>query len=140
VPRDAIRKPAVTQAASAVGRIAPVREWLQPRQRGISALGPVVMEGRDIGTVIFPDTPHKFFITASPDVRAARRLAQAGETRAGATQAAVAAEIAARDEADRNREVAPLRPAPDAVLINSDKLSAEAVAALILGHIEGTRE
>lgn len=137
VPLPAIRAPAVVAAVSFVARIPEVRAWLLGRQRAAAGLGLLVMEGRDIGTVVFPDTPHKFFITASPEVRARRRLAQAGETPAGATVASVAAEIAERDRLDSTRAVAPLRPAPDAELIDTDPLTAEQVAERIAERVRG---
>lgn len=132
VPQGPIRSAAVAAVVSLVARIPTVREWLRDRQRECCALGTVVMEGRDIGTVILPDAPFKFFITASPEERARRRLRQAGEIAAGATVASVAAEIAERDRLDSSRAVAPLRPAPDAIVINTDGVPAEEVAERIL--------
>lgn len=141
VPQEQIRGAAVAAAVSFVARIPDVRTWLVQRQRETVRLGLVVMEGRDIGTVIFPEAAYKFFVTASPEVRARRRLGQAGETAAGATVASVAAEIAARDRIDSSRAVAPLRPAADAVVINTDDLTAEAVteriAALVTARVPG---
>ena len=79
------------------------------------------MEGRDIGTVVFPDAKYKFFLSASPLARAKRRLAQDGETVDGATLESVAAEIAARDKQDSERAIAPLKQAADAIAVdNSD--------------------
>ncbi|MFA4943723.1 MAG: (d)CMP kinase [Lentisphaeria bacterium] len=131
VPQAAIRAPAVAADVSHVAKIPAVREWLLGRQRETRRLGLVVMEGRDIGTVVFPDAPFKFFVTAAPEVRARRRLLQAGETADGATVASVAAEIAERDRLDSTRAVAPLRPAADAVVIDTDALTAAAVAERI---------
>ena len=85
------------------------------------------MEGRDIGTAVFPDAKYKFFLTASPRVRALRRLAQGGETPDNATVDSVAAEIAERDRQDMNRSVAPLKQADDAVFIDSSGMTAEEV-------------
>ena len=110
---------------SFVAAIPGVRDWLRDRQRATRELGTVVMEGRDIGTVILPDASHKFFMTASPEVRGRRRLAQAGEVPDGATLASVTAEIAERDHLDSTRAVAPLRPAADAVLVDTDALDAQ---------------
>ncbi len=135
VPAEKIRAPEVAAAVSQVAKIAAVRDWMLERQRAARAVGTLVMEGRDIGTVVFPETPHKFFVTASPEVRARRRLAQAGETPDGATVESVAAEIAERDRIDSTRAVAPLRPAPDAVLVNTDAFTAEQVADLIAGTV-----
>ncbi|MBT3379859.1 MAG: (d)CMP kinase [Lentisphaerae bacterium] len=137
VPPDRIRNATVTRQVSYAARIPGVRIWMRSRQRDSRSLGTVVMEGRDIGTVILPDAPHKFFITASPEVRARRRLGQEGETDAGATVAAVAAEIAERDRIDSTRAVAPLKPADDALIINTDALTAEQVVDKIMASIEG---
>lgn len=137
VSQAAIRSPRIAQVVSFVARIPAVREWLRVRQRATVRLGRIVMEGRDIGTVIFPQTPHKFFLSASPDVRAARRLAQAGETADGATLPSVAAELAVRDRIDRTRAVAPLRPASDAVIIDTASLTAAQVADCIAAHVQG---
>lgn len=132
VPREAVRAPDVARAVSFVARIPEVRSWLLQRQREATALGTVVMEGRDIGTVVLPDAPLKVFITATPEVRARRRLRQDGETAPGATVASVAAEIAARDEIDSRRAVAPLRTAADAHVVDSSDLTVEQVVDRIL--------
>ncbi len=137
VPQEAIRAAAVAAVVSHVARLPEVREWLRQRQRDCCALGTVVMEGRDIGTVILPDAPFKFFITASPLERARRRLAQPGEVAPGATVESVAAEIAERDRIDSSRPVAPLRPAEDAITINTDGLAPDAVADRVVGVIRG---
>ncbi|OGV64008.1 MAG: cytidylate kinase [Lentisphaerae bacterium RIFOXYB12_FULL_65_16] len=135
VPMGRIRAPDVARIVSHVAAIPAVREWLRERQRATRRLGTIIMEGRDIGTVILPDASHKFFLTASPEVRARRRLAQAGEVPADATVASVAAEIAERDRIDSTRPVAPLKPAADAVLINADDLTVEQVVEAMLRHI-----
>ncbi len=89
------------------------------------------MEGRDIGTVIFPDARVKFFVTASLKERARRRLAQNGEVSAGADLDAVAEDIRRRDEQDSQREAAPLRPADDAIMVDTTDLSIEQVVQLL---------
>lgn len=137
VPQEAIRAAAVAAVVSHVARLPAVREWLRQRQRDCCALGTVVMEGRDIGTVILPDAPFKFFITASPMERARRRLAQSGEVAPGATVQSVAAEIAERDRIDSSRPVAPLRPADDAITIDTDGLTPDAVADRVVGIVRG---
>lgn len=137
VPQERIRAPETAAAVSQVARLPEVRTWMLERQRQTRRLGTIVMEGRDIGTVVFPDTPHKFFVTASPEVRARRRLAQAGETPSGATVASVAAEITERDRIDSTRAVAPLKPAADAMVINSDALTAEQVTERIVAAVRG---
>ena len=131
VPQEAIRSPEISAIVSPVAAIPEVREWMLDRQRECKEVGIVIMEGRDIGTVIFPDAKFKFFVTASPMERARRRLAQKGEVAAGATLESVAADIARRDEIDSTRAVAPLRPAEDAVTIMTDGITAEEVADLL---------
>ena len=135
VPQEKIRAPEVAAAVSQVAKIRSVRDWMLERQRETRHVGMVIMEGRDIGTVVFPDTPHKFFVTASPEVRARRRLAQTGETVDGATVESVAAEIAERDRIDSTRAVAPLKPAADASIVNTDPYTAEQVADLIAAAV-----
>ena len=135
VPHDAIRSPAVSAIVSQVAAVPAVREWMLDRQRECKEVGIVIMEGRDIGTVIFPQAKFKFFVTASPMERARRRLAQKGEVADGATLESVAADIARRDEIDSTRAVAPLRPAEDAVTIMTDGISAEEVAELLAAAI-----
>jgi len=137
VAQEGIRAPEVARQVSFVARIPGVRDWLRERQRETRTLGTIVMEGRDIGTVILPDASHKFFITASPEERARRRLAQAGEVADGATLASVAAEIAERDRIDSTRAVAPLRPAADAVHLHTDALTADQVADRIIACVRG---
>ena len=120
-PGEKLRSSEIAAGASKVGTYPAVREELTRLQQKMSSLGWLVMEGRDIGTVIFPDAQFKFFITASPLERARRRLAQEGSA-AGESLEAVAAAIAARDEQDSKRAVAPLKPAADAEVVdNSDK-------------------
>jgi cytidylate kinase len=136
VPTDRIRSPDVARIVSHVAGIPAVRAWLRERQRATRRLGTIVMEGRDIGTVILPDASYKFFLTASPEVRARRRLAQTGEVPADATVASVAAEIAERDRIDSTRPVAPLKPAADAVLVDAEELTAAQVAEIMLRHIK----
>ena len=132
VSDDVLHTPAIASQVSYVARIPQVRSWLVERQRETVALGLVVMEGRDIGTVIFPDTPHKFFLTATPEVRARRRLAQGGDTLDSDTVEAVAARIAERDRIDSTRAVSPLRPAEDARVIDSSDLAPEEVTDIVV--------
>lgn len=132
-----IRSPEIAAQVSRFAALPAVREWLVARQRDCADLGRIVMEGRDIGTVIFPRARHKFFLTASPEVRARRRLEQAGETAVGATVATVAAEIARRDEMDSTRKHAPLRRADDAVLIDSSGLDVAQVVDRIVRLVRG---
>jgi len=122
---DAIRSERVTRHVSAVAAIPEVRTWVNARQREAAAQHPsgVVVDGRDIGTVVFPEAPLKVFLTATPDERARRRLSQRGrEIGPGEVQRESQA-LAARDEADTTRPVAPLKPARDAVLLDSTALT-----------------
>jgi cytidylate kinase len=128
----AIRTPDVDRIASAVARLPKVREVLVARQREMGAQGGVVMEGRDIGTVVFPAADVKIYLDASEEERARRRAndsAHAGNT---AGQAAVAEAIKARDTSDRTRTVSPLTLAPDAVLIDTTDLPIPAVVDLVM--------
>lgn len=133
---SAIRAPEVAKLVSKIAAMENVRAWLIDRQRNLSKLGLLIMEGRDIGTVIFPDAKYKFFITASPEVRARRRLAQSGETPEGSTVASVAKEIADRDEMDSKRRIAPLKKADDAIFIDSSEMTVEEVVTRIASFIK----
>ncbi len=136
-PADsAIRSPDVAKHVSKIAAMENVRAWLIDRQRELAPLGLIVMEGRDIGTIIFPDAKYKFFVTASPEVRAKRRLAQSGETVAGSTVASVAREIAMRDDMDSKRKIAPLKKADDAILIDTSEMTVEEVVAKIVSHVK----
>jgi cytidylate kinase len=129
-----IRDEDVTSGASRVSVHPRVREWMVERQREMGAAGGVVMEGRDIGTVVFPHAEIKIFLDAAPEVRGVRRFAQvAGPdlTHAETSREALAvlAEMRARDQRDRNRVTSPLAPAEDAVVIDSTNLTLEQVIA-----------
>lgn len=134
--RSEIRTPEVAECVSSIAAIPAVREWLIERQRKFAKLGLIVMEGRDIGTVVFPNAEFKFFLTASPEVRAKRRLDQEGESAEGATIASVAEEIAKRDEMDMKREVAPLREAEDAIHVDSSEMTLEEVLGTIVSRVQ----
>lgn len=128
-----IRAPEVTGRVSAVSALPPVRDWVNQRLRGVAEAGhSLVVDGRDIGTVVFPDAPLKVFLTASPRTRAARRLAQRGEGETPAVLERETAALALRDEADSRRAVAPLRIAEDAVPLDGTGLSFEAQVAEIV--------
>lgn len=134
-PGAALRTPEVAAGASLVATQPEVRNYLLDVQRGFAGERLIVMEGRDIGTVIFPDADYKFFITASPEERARRRLAQSGEARDSATLAEVAREIAARDKQDSERAVAPLKPAEDAVVIDTTGFSLDEAVETVFRRI-----
>ena len=123
-PGEKLRSSEIAAGASKVGTYPAVREELKRLQQQMSSIGWLVMEGRDIGTVIFPDAQFKFFVTASPLERARRRLAQEGD-KAGGTLEEVAAAIAERDRQDSTRAVAPLKPADDAEFIDNSAMSPE---------------
>jgi CMP/dCMP kinase len=120
-----IRERDVTEAASRVSVHPKVREWMVSHQRAMGVAGGVVMEGRDIGTKVFPDADLKIFLDADPVVREQRRMAQ--QKIAGEVAAAVAADLRERDLRDRTRAASPLVAAPDAVVINSTSMSEDDV-------------
>ncbi len=133
-----IRDPAVTARVSAVSALPPVRNWVNQRLRGMADAGhALVVDGRDIGTVVFPDAQLKVFLTASPRTRAARRLAQRGEGETPAVLERETASLTLRDEADSRRAVAPLRLAEDAVPLDGTGLSFEAQVAEIVRLARG---
>ncbi|HVH09234.1 MAG TPA: (d)CMP kinase, partial [Gemmatimonadales bacterium] len=121
----AIRSERVTRHVSQLAAIREVRHWVNTRQReAVEAVTRgAVVDGRDIGTVVFPDAPVKVFLTASPAERARRRLAERGGRIDAAELAHEAEALAARDRADSTRPVAPLRAAADAVLVDTTALS-----------------
>jgi cytidylate kinase len=123
----AIREPRVTEAASKVSMVPGVRRAMREEQRRIGTAQSVVMEGRDIGTVVFPEAQLKVFLDADPQVRAARRAAESG----GEVER-IAAEIAERDRRDRTREAAPLTQAPDAEYLDTTRLTPAQVEEAIL--------
>ncbi len=123
--RDDLRTPEVDLAASAVASIAAVRAALLDFQRNFAASSGAVLDGRDIGTIVFPQAAVKLFITASLDVRAQRRFAERQIQGHTATLDEVRADLAARDEADRTRTAAPLRPADDAHVLDTSALDAD---------------
>jgi CMP/dCMP kinase len=122
-----IRERDVTEAASRISVHPGVREWMVSHQRAMGAGGGVVMEGRDIGTKVFPDADLKIFLDADPVVREQRRMEQ--QKIKGEVAAGVAADLRDRDRRDRTRAVSPLVAAPDAVLIDSTSLSEDEVVA-----------
>jgi CMP/dCMP kinase len=120
----AIRTPEVTAMVSAVSALPGVRAWVDERLRALARAGlSLVVDGRDIGTVVFPDATLKVFLTASPGTRAARRLAQRGESAPPETLRRETAALAERDAADSRRPVAPLRMAEDAIPLDGTELS-----------------
>ncbi len=124
-----LRNQTVTDAASRVSALPAIRAWMVRLQQEMGAGGGVVMEGRDIGTVVFPNADAKIFLDAAPEVRGMRRFDQLG-ARPAVQPADVIRELHARDDRDRNRADSPLKPAPDAVLLDSTNMTLdEAVKA-----------
>jgi len=123
-----IRSQEVTDAASRVSVFPAVRAWMVSLQQKMGAKGGVVMEGRDIGTVVFPYAQVKIFLDAAPEVRGMRRYEQLGAEPAQQPEEVIR-ELRARDERDRNRADSPLRPAADAVLLDSTQMTLEQVVA-----------
>lgn len=137
----AIRGPEVTAAVSAVSAHPEVRSLLVERQRAwVSVHGGGVIEGRDIGTVVFPDADVKLFLTADVDVRAERRRGDELAADRDAEVDAIQAEIERRDHRDSTRVTAPLRPAEDALIIDTTGLTVEGVIALILDALGAAGE
>jgi len=129
----AIRAPNVTAHVSAVSAVAVIREWVNIHLRSMVRAGmDVVVDGRDIGTVVFPEAVLKIFLTATPEARAGRRLVQQGSPTDPGTVAEEATLLAARDQADSTRALAPLRRADDAVDLDTTHLSfAEQVERIV---------
>ena len=122
---DAIRSERVTARVSELAALPGVRKWVNAQQRQTAKEHPagVVVDGRDIGTVVFPDAPVKVFLTATPEERVRRRVTQRGEALDPERLGRESQALAARDEADSTRAVAPLKPAPDALILDSTRLS-----------------
>lgn len=132
---EAIRGERVTQNVSVVAAIPEIRTWVNTQQRqaveGGGGRG-VVVDGRDIGTVVFPEAPLKVFLTATPDERARRRLSQRGDAVDVELVRRESQALAARDAADSNRQVAPLKAAADAVLLDTTALTLEEQVARVV--------
>ena len=131
--------PDVAAAVSTVAALPKIRAELVERQRAIAAQGPVVMAGRDIGTVVLPDARHKFFLTASVDERARRRQLEFHERGIDVPFEEVRAQIVERDRLDSTRAVSPLRAAPDAITIDSTDLQPEDVVARMRAAMDAAR-
>jgi cytidylate kinase len=133
-----VREEDVSQAASRVSVHPKVREWMVARQRELGASGGVVMEGRDIGTKVFPDADVKIFLDADPVIREQRRIQQ--HSSRGASAEAMAAELRERDRRDRTRANSPLVAAPDATVIDSTSLSEDEVLERIRALVQEKME
>jgi len=130
-----IRESDVTAAASRVSMHPLVRQFMVARQRELGASGGIVMEGRDIGTAVFPDAGVKVFLDADADIRAERRVLQNGSLSAEQKQQ-VLAELVARDQRDRTRSASPLIPEPDAVIIDTTHKSIDEVVEEMEGIVK----
>lgn len=145
VNRPDLRDERVSQAASRVAAIPAVRAALLAMQRRFAHAPPggkagAVLDGRDIGTVVCPDAEVKLFVTAAPEARAARRHKELLERGEASIYARVVEEMRARDARDRARAAAPMKPAPDAAVLDTSEMDAEAVFRAAMGIIESRRE
>jgi cytidylate kinase len=131
---DAIRAEAVGEGASRVAALPAVRAALLERQRAYRQAPGLVADGRDMGTVVFPDAATKVFLTASAEARAERRYKQLIEKGNSASLPALVADMQARDARDTARAVAPLKPAPDALLLDTTHIGIEAAVQAVLDH------
>lgn len=132
---EQVRTETAAAAASAIAALPPVREALKQKQRDFRKRPGLVADGRDMGTVIFPDAAYKFFLTASAEERARRRYLQLKAKGDDVNLASLLEEIRARDERDTQRAVAPLKPAADAIQLDSTALSIEQVLERILSEV-----
>jgi cytidylate kinase len=135
-----VRDVDVTSAASRVSVHPLLRAWMVEQQRLLGTSGGVVMEGRDIGTVVFPDAEVKIFLDAAPEVRGSRRYRQGGMPSGQITEEAVIQQLRERDARDRSRTESPLRPAPDAVILDSTGMTLDevlvAAEAIVRAHVQ----
>ncbi|MDO8585703.1 MAG: (d)CMP kinase [Armatimonadota bacterium] len=129
---EAIRTPEVTRLSSPVSAISGVRRRLVEMQREMGTAGGIVMEGRDIGTVVFPDAEVKVFLTASPEERARRRQLELAEKGIESSLDDLAAQMRERDDRDSSREDSPLRQAADAAPIDTDNMTIDQVVEAVL--------
>ncbi len=132
---SAIRSAEMGMVASRVSALPQVRQKLTELQRQIGAKGRIVAEGRDMGTVVFSNAPHKFFLDASAHERAKRRTLQLQEKGEKADEREILAQIEQRDHADASRDIAPLKAASDAITIDSSQISAENVVKFIVDQL-----
>jgi cytidylate kinase len=133
---DELRTETAAAAASAIASIPSVRQALVELQLSFRKAPGLVADGRDMGTVIFPDAPYKVFLTASAQERARRRYKQLKEKGLSVTLASLLREIEARDARDASRTVAPLKPAADAVLVDTTGMDIDSVVAKVLAVVQ----
>jgi cytidylate kinase len=133
---ETLYSPAVSELAATLSRRPDVRAFADRLQRERAARGPVVVEGRDAGTVVFPEAECKFYLDASPDARARRRFAEQRGGGGGTGLEAIRAAIGARDDADRTRSVAPLAQSEDATYVDSSDMTVDEVVELMAKEVE----
>ena len=139
-PGDELRSDEISRAASVVATFPAVREVLVEQQRKLAGEYSLVSEGRDQGTVVFPQANCKFFLTASPDVRAERRWNDLRAGNPAISKEMILREIEQRDERDRNRKAAPLKPAEDAIIIDNSNKTREEVVSLMAENVRKTMQ
>ena len=132
---DEIGSPEIGESASRLSTLGVVRARMRDLQRAAGARGGVAMEGRDIGTAVFPDAEFKFFLDASAEVRAERRWRELNARGVTITREEVLAQLLERDRRDRGRELAPLKPAPDAIVVDASRMSVEEVVTLMAQRV-----
>jgi len=135
-PGNELRSDDVSQAASVIATLPAVREVLVDQQRKLAGEYSLVSEGRDQGTVVFPQAECKFFLTASAEVRAERRWNDLREENLTLSKEMILEEIQQRDERDQNRKAAPLKPAEDAIIIDNSKKTREEVVNLLVEYVQ----
>jgi len=133
---EQIRSPQVTRLVSRVSSLRAVREAMVRDQRALGRDGGIVLEGRDIGTVVFPDAEVKFFLNANLDERVRRRLAELNAQGVEASEAELRREIQERDRMDSTRQESPLRKAPDAIELDTSSLSIEEQVRAVTEHVK----
>jgi CMP/dCMP kinase len=131
-----IRMPEMDMLSSSVSAVPEVRKAMTTLQRKIGEKGGIVAEGRDMGTVVFPDANFKFFVTASPEIRARRRFDERKARNEDIEINSVEADIRKRDEQDQSRKIAPLKPADDAILIDTSEMGIEVVLDVMIDHLK----
>jgi len=133
---EALYSPAVSELAASLSQRPEIRAFADRRQRELAARGSVVVEGRDAGTVVFPEADCKFFLDASPDARARRRFSEQRVGGGSADLEGIRSAIAARDAADRTRSVAPLAQSADATYVDSSDLTVDEVVEVMAKEVE----
>lgn len=133
---EAIRNEAIGALASELAAIPEVRAALLERQRAFAQAPGLIADGRDMGTVVFPDAVLKIYLTASPEVRAERRYKQLIDKGIDVNLASLVEELRLRDERDMNREVAPLKPAADAIVIDTSALDIQQVTDAVMSRVD----